>query len=77
MNENRIGLGLPTRDDDFVQEMMVVMRECARERGARYEIPWLNVVVERRPCRNRVHTVSIGSRVSHINGHRCEYSMYG
>ena len=51
VNANRIGLGPPTRDDDLVQEMMAVMRECARERGARYEIPWLNVVVERRPCR--------------------------
>ena len=51
MNANCIGLGPPTRDDDLVQEMMAVMRECARERGARYEIPWLNVVVERRPCR--------------------------
>ena len=51
VNANRIGLGPPTRDDDLVQQMMAVMRECARERGARYEIPWLNVVVERRPCR--------------------------
>ena len=51
VNANRIGLGPPTRDDDLVQEMMAVMRKCARERGARYEIPWLNVVVERRPCR--------------------------
>ena len=40
-----------TRDDDLVQQMMAVMGECARERGARYEIPWLNVVVERRPSR--------------------------
>ena len=51
VNANRIGLGLSTRDDDLVQEMMALMREAARERGARYEIPWLNVVVERRPCR--------------------------
>ena len=51
VNANRIGLGPPTRDDDLVQQMMAVMRECAREKGARYEIPWLNVVVERRPCR--------------------------
>ena len=51
VNANRIGLGPPTRDDDLVQEMMAVMRECARERGARYEIPWLNVVVEHRPSR--------------------------
>ena len=51
VNANCIGLGLPTKDDDLVQEMMVVMRECARERGAQYEIPWLNVVVERHPCR--------------------------
>ena len=51
VNANRIGLGPPTRDDDLVQQMMAVMRECARERGARYEIPWLNVVVECRPCR--------------------------
>ena len=51
VNANRIGLGPPTRDDDLVQEMMAVMRECARERGARYEIPWLNVVVEHHPCR--------------------------
>ena len=51
VNANHIGLGLPTRDDDLVQQMMVVMRECARERGARYEIPWLNVVVECRPSR--------------------------
>ena len=51
VNANRIGLGPPTRDDDLVQQMMAVMRECSRERGARYEIPWLNVVVERRPCR--------------------------
>ena len=51
VNANRIGLGPPTRDDDLVQQMMAVMRECARERGARYEIPWLNVVVERHPCR--------------------------
>ena len=51
MNANRIGLGPPTRDDDLGQQMMAVMRECARERGAPYEIPWLNVVVERRPCR--------------------------
>ena len=51
VNANRIGLGPPTRDDNLVQQMMTVMRECARERGARYEIPWLNVVVERRPCR--------------------------
>ena len=51
VNANRIGLGPPTRDDDLVQEMMALMREAARERGARYEIPWLNVVVERRPCR--------------------------
>ena len=50
VNANRIGLG-PTRDDDLVQEMMAVMRECARERGARYEIPWLNVVVEHHPSR--------------------------
>ena len=34
VNENCIGLGPPTRDDNLVQEMMVVMRECARERGA-------------------------------------------
>ena len=53
MNANRIGLGPPTRDDDLVQQMMAVMRECARERSARYEIPWLNVVVERRPCMGR------------------------
>ena len=51
VNANRIGLGPPTRDDDLVQQMMAVMRECARERGARYEISWLNVVVERHPCR--------------------------
>ena len=51
VNANRIGLGPPTRNDDLVQQMMAVMREAARERGARYEIPWLNVVVERRPCR--------------------------
>ena len=51
MNANRIGLGPPTRDDDLVQQMMAVMTKCARERGARYEIPWLNVVVERRPSR--------------------------
>ena len=51
VNANRIGLGPPTRDDYLVQEMMALMREAARERGARYEIPWLNVVVERRPCR--------------------------
>ena len=51
VNANCIGLGLSTKDDDLVQEMMSVMRECARERGARYEIPWLNVIVERRPCR--------------------------
>ena len=51
MNANRIGLGPPTRDDDLVQQMMAVMRECARERDARYEIPWLNVVVERHPTR--------------------------
>ena len=51
VNANRIGLGLPTRDDYLVQEMMAVMREASRERGARYEILWLNVVVERRPCR--------------------------
>ena len=51
VNANRTGLGPPTRDDDLVQQMMAVMRECARERGARYEIPWLNVVVEHRPSR--------------------------
>ena len=51
VNANRIGLGPPTRDDYLVQEMMALMRKAARERGARYEIPWLNVVVERRPCR--------------------------
>ena len=51
VNANRIGLGPPTRDDNLAQEMMVVMRECARERGAQYEISWLNVVIERRPCR--------------------------
>ena len=51
MNANRIGLGPPTRDDYLVQEMMALMREAARERDARYEIPWLNVIVERRPCR--------------------------
>ena len=51
MNANRIGLGPRRRDDYLVQEMMAVMREASRERGARYEIPWLNVVVERRPCR--------------------------
>ena len=51
VNANRIGLGPPSRDDDLVQQMMAVMRECARERGARYEILWLNVVVERRPSR--------------------------
>ena len=51
VNANRIGLGPPTRDDNLVQEMMAVMMECARERGARYEIPWLNVAIERRPCR--------------------------
>ena len=51
VNANCNGLGLPTRDDNLVQEMMAVMRECARERSAQYEIPWLNVVVERRPCR--------------------------
>ena len=51
VNANRIGLGPPTRDDYLVQEMMALMREAARERGARYEIPWLKVVVERRPCR--------------------------
>ena len=32
VNANRIGLGPPTRDDDLVQEMMAVTRECARER---------------------------------------------
>ena len=46
VNANRIGLGPSTRDDDLVQQMMAVMRECARERGAQYEIPWLNVVVK-------------------------------
>ena len=51
VNANCIGLGPPTWDDDLVQEMMAVMRKCARERVAGYEIPWLNVVVERRPCR--------------------------
>ena len=51
VNANRIGLGPSTRDDNLVQEMMAVMRECAKERGARCEIPWLNVVVERRPSR--------------------------
>ena len=51
VNANRIGLGPPTRDDDLVQQMMAVMRECAKERGARYEIPWLNVVVEHCPSR--------------------------
>ena len=77
MNANRIGLGPPTRDDYLVQEMMALMREAARERGARYEIPWLNVVVERRLVRDRVHTLSVGSGVCHVNGQRCEYSMYG
>ena len=51
VNANRIGLGPSIRDDDLVQQMMAVMRECARERGARYEIPWLNVVVGHRPSR--------------------------
>ena len=36
VNANRIGLGPPTRDDYLVQEMMALMREAARERGARY-----------------------------------------
>ena len=44
VNANRIGLEPPTRDDDLVQQMMAMMRECARERGTRYEIPWLNVM---------------------------------
>ena len=34
VNANRIGLGPPTRDDDLVQQMMAVMRECTKERGA-------------------------------------------
>ena len=24
-----------------------------------------------------MHTLSIGSGVCHVNGHRCEYSIYG
>ena len=55
MNANRIGLGPPKRDDYLVQEMMAVMREASRERGARYEILWLNVVVEPPLVGDRVH----------------------
>ena len=34
VNANRIGLGPPTKADNLVQQMMAVMRKCAKDRGA-------------------------------------------